>query len=128
MATTEDIQDFFKAYPLDLHNIHMAKNFEGRSSGEAFVVFQSEDVATRALLALNKAKMGSRYIEIFRQACLKNDFYTCRSSKSELISGTTSCSSHHVRCGISFLTNRNSTVDPDLSMKIHLHILVAALG
>lgn len=83
VATTEDIQDFFKAYPLDLHNIHMAKNFEGRSSGEAFVVFQSEDVATRALLALNKAKMGSRYIEIFR------------SSKSELISGTTSCSSHH---------------------------------
>ncbi|KAH3764249.1 epithelial splicing regulatory protein 2 [Pelomyxa schiedti] len=70
-ASTEDIQQFFMGFDVQPQNVHIMQNADGRNTGDAYVEFSTEDLATRALLSRNKAVLGNRYIELFR--CTKGE-------------------------------------------------------
>ncbi|XP_071711988.1 uncharacterized protein [Rutidosis leptorrhynchoides] len=63
-AGKEEIMDFFKEFAITEDSIHLTYNSEGRSTGEAFVVFSSVEDA-QAALAKDRMTVGSRYIELF---------------------------------------------------------------
>eukprot|EP00249_Psilotum_nudum_P017256 c26237_g1_i1 orf=591-1967(-) len=64
-ATETDIKDFFKGLELGHDGVVICVNFQGRSTGQAYVHFASADVANKAL-ERNRQHMGSRYIEVFK--------------------------------------------------------------
>ncbi|XP_047942343.1 epithelial splicing regulatory protein 1-like isoform X3 [Salvia hispanica] len=66
-AGKDDIIDFFKNFTLSEDSIHIAFNFEGRPTGEAFVEFASAEDA-KAALAKDRMTLGSRYIELFQSS------------------------------------------------------------
>lgn len=66
-AGKDDIIDFFKDFTLSEESIHITYNFEGRPTGEAFVVFAGADEA-KAALAKDRMTLGSRYIELFQSS------------------------------------------------------------
>merc|ERR1719163_335769 len=58
-ATVEDIVDFFgEQSPLSRENVHLMRRTDGRASGDAYVVFDSEEAAVEGL-KLDKQKLGS---------------------------------------------------------------------
>jgi heterogeneous nuclear ribonucleoprotein F/H len=60
-ATVEDILQFFNSPPtLQLNNIHLMRKSDGRSSGDAYAVFDSEEAAVEAL-QFDKQKLGTRW-------------------------------------------------------------------
>ncbi|XP_071700968.1 uncharacterized protein [Rutidosis leptorrhynchoides] len=63
-AGKEEIIDFFNEFTLTEESIHITFSSEGRSTGEAFVVFASVEDA-QAALAKDRMTLGSRYIELF---------------------------------------------------------------
>lgn len=63
-AGKDDIIDFFKNFTLSEDSIHVIFNYEGRSTGEAFVEFANPDDARLALVK-DRMTLGSRYIELF---------------------------------------------------------------
>ncbi|KAI5074845.1 hypothetical protein GOP47_0010806 [Adiantum capillus-veneris] len=75
-ATESDVEEFFKGLELGPDGIVICVNFQGRSSGQAYVQFASVEIADKAL-DRNRQHMGSRYIEVFKghpsdmQAALK---------------------------------------------------------
>lgn len=64
-ATESEIEEFFKGLELGPDGIVICVNFQGRSSGQAYVQFASVEVADKAL-DRNRQHMGSRYIEVFK--------------------------------------------------------------
>jgi len=66
-ASKEDIADFFGGLEIEENGVLMVTDYNGRSSGEAFVQFTNGGDAGRAL-EKNKASMGRRYIEVFRSS------------------------------------------------------------
>lgn len=66
-AGKDDIIDFFKDFTLSEESIHITYNYEGRPTGEAFVVFAGADEA-KAALAKDRMTLGSRYIELFQSS------------------------------------------------------------
>ena len=59
--TVEDIHQFFNApTTLQQTNIHLMRKADGRSSGDAYAVFDSEEAAVEAL-QFDKQKLGSRW-------------------------------------------------------------------
>jgi len=66
-ATKSDIADFFAGLDIEENGILMVTDYNGRSSGEAFVQFTNGSDAGKAL-EKNKASMGRRYIEVFRSS------------------------------------------------------------
>ncbi|XP_063720431.1 epithelial splicing regulatory protein 2-like isoform X2 [Symsagittifera roscoffensis] len=67
-ATAEDVTEFFGAdLPIvaEKEGILFVKYPDGRSTGDAFVQFETEDMAKEAL-KLHKTNIRDRYIELFR--------------------------------------------------------------
>lgn len=63
-ATKEDVAEFFKDYKPVPDSILLTYRMDGRSTGEAYVEFESPDSAKEAM-TLHRSTIGSRYIELF---------------------------------------------------------------
>ena len=67
-ATVEEVLKFFgHVAELKASNVHLMKRADGRPSGDAYVVFDSEDAAVQGL-SLDKQKLGNRWIDLFRSS------------------------------------------------------------
>ncbi|CAM9720101.1 unnamed protein product [Ascophyllum nodosum] len=73
-AGVEEIRAFFRGYKVQDHGVFVVNGGDWRPTGEAYVLFDSEDEAERAFKALDKQKIGERWIELFRST--KGDLYT----------------------------------------------------
>ncbi|CAM9913206.1 unnamed protein product, partial [Scytosiphon promiscuus] len=73
-AGVEEIRTFFRGYKLQEHGVFVVNGGDWRPTGESYVLFDSEDEAERAFKALDKHKIGDRWIELFRST--KGDLYT----------------------------------------------------
>ena len=63
-ATKEDVAEFFKDYKPVPDSIILTYRMDGRSTGEAYVEFETPDSAKEAM-TLHRSTIGSRYIELF---------------------------------------------------------------
>ncbi len=63
-STEDDIRAFFDGFNIAPGGIARGKDRHGRPSGEAWVTFADAADAQRAVGTLDKAHMGSRYIEL----------------------------------------------------------------
>ncbi len=70
-AQEEQIADFFSGLRIASGGVSLGRDSNGRPSGEAHVEFASEGDASAAM-ALNRQRMGNRYIELFRTKQLPN--------------------------------------------------------
>jgi heterogeneous nuclear ribonucleoprotein F/H len=60
-ATVEDIMGFFQnPSTLQLSNVHLMRKADGRASGDAYAVFDTEEAAVEAL-SFDKQKLGARW-------------------------------------------------------------------
>merc|ERR1719458_881399 len=66
-CSKDDIKTFFEGLEITPNGILTTTDYQGRSSGEAFVQFKNKGFAERAL-EKNKESIGHRYIEIFRSS------------------------------------------------------------
>lgn len=64
-CSKEEILDFFSGLEIKPNGITLPVDIQGRSTGEAFVQFASQDIAEKALKK-DKERIGHRYIEIFK--------------------------------------------------------------
>ncbi|CAM6102293.1 unnamed protein product [Calypogeia fissa] len=64
-ASESDIADFFKGLEMGPDGVVICVNFQGRSTGQAYVQFASAELANKAL-ERNRQHIGSRYIEVFK--------------------------------------------------------------
>jgi len=64
-ATAAEVVTFCSGYGIDESQVAVNYGADGRPAGEAFVVFSDKATASRAKEELQKAQMGSRYIELF---------------------------------------------------------------
>jgi heterogeneous nuclear ribonucleoprotein F/H len=63
-ATKEDVSEFFKEYKPIPDSVILTYRMDGRSTGEAYVAFETPDNAKDAM-ELHRSTIGSRYIELF---------------------------------------------------------------
>ncbi|KAH7669380.1 RNA recognition motif domain-containing protein [Dioscorea alata] len=64
-ATKSDIVDFFgEEFGLGEENVQIACRSDGKATGEAFVEFESAEMAKKAMCK-DKMMIGSRYVELF---------------------------------------------------------------
>merc|ERR1712045_476824 len=61
---------FFEGMDITNNGILLTTDYQGRSSGEAYVQFASKEHAERAL-EKNKESIGHRYIEVFRSSLME---------------------------------------------------------
>lgn len=73
-AGVEEIRNFFRDYKIQDHGVFVVNGADCRPTGESYVLFESEPEAERAFKALDKEKIGDRWIELFRAT--KGDLYT----------------------------------------------------
>ncbi|KAM9313385.1 heterogeneous nuclear ribonucleoprotein H2-like [Gastrophryne carolinensis] len=66
-CSKEEIVQFFSGLEIVPNGITLPVDFQGRSTGEAFVQFASQEIAERALKK-HKERIGHRYIEIFKSS------------------------------------------------------------
>jgi len=64
-ASESDISDFFKGLEMGPDGVVICVNFQGRSTGQAYVQFATAELANKAL-DRNRQHIGSRYIEVFK--------------------------------------------------------------
>ncbi|MEE6488157.1 hypothetical protein FKM82_015147 [Ascaphus truei] len=66
-CTREEVLEFFSECPIadGLGGIHLATSKEGRPSGEAFVILETEEDLKKAL-EKDRKYMGHRYLEVFK--------------------------------------------------------------
>lgn len=64
-STTEDEVNQFFGHPSELIKVHFIQDMNGRSTGEAFAEFNSEEAVLTALKK-NKEHIGERYVELFK--------------------------------------------------------------
>jgi len=64
-ANVPEVVQFLAAYEVDASQVAINHGLDGRPTGEAFVIFPSAEAASRALQELQRAQMGTRYIELF---------------------------------------------------------------
>lgn len=69
-CSKEEIVQFFSGLEIVPNGITLPVDFQGRSTGEAFVQFASQEIAEEALKK-HKERIGHRYIEIFTSSRLK---------------------------------------------------------
>ena len=63
-STKDDVLEFFKDYKPVPDSVLLTYRMDGRSTGEAYVAFESPDSA-KAAMELHRSTIGSRYIELF---------------------------------------------------------------
>uniref|UniRef100_A0A8C5QBN5 RRM domain-containing protein n=1 Tax=Leptobrachium leishanense TaxID=445787 RepID=A0A8C5QBN5_9ANUR len=66
-CSKEEIVQFFAGLEIVPNGITLPVDFQGRSTGEAFVQFASQEIAEKALKK-HKERIGHRYIEIFKSS------------------------------------------------------------
>ncbi|XP_078117055.1 heterogeneous nuclear ribonucleoprotein H [Sander vitreus] len=66
-CSKEEIVQFFSGLEIVPNGITLPVDIQGRSTGEAFVQFASQDIAEKALKK-HKERIGHRYIEIFKSS------------------------------------------------------------
>ncbi|XP_020383569.1 heterogeneous nuclear ribonucleoprotein H3-like isoform X3 [Rhincodon typus] len=66
-CSKEEILQFFTGLEIVPNGITLPVDYQGRSTGEAFVQFASKEIAEKAL-GKHKERIGHRYIEIFRSS------------------------------------------------------------
>uniref|UniRef100_A0A2K6AWX9 RRM domain-containing protein n=1 Tax=Macaca nemestrina TaxID=9545 RepID=A0A2K6AWX9_MACNE len=66
-CSNEEIVQFFSGLEIVPNGMTLPVDFQGRSTGEAFVQFASQEIAERALKK-HKERIGHRYIEIFKSS------------------------------------------------------------
>ncbi|XP_053547819.1 heterogeneous nuclear ribonucleoprotein H3 [Bombina bombina] len=66
-CSKEEIVQFFSGLRIVPNGITMTMDYQGRSTGEAFVQFASKEIAEKAL-GKHKERIGHRYIEIFKSS------------------------------------------------------------
>ncbi|TEA37451.1 hypothetical protein DBR06_SOUSAS14210037 [Sousa chinensis] len=66
-CSKEEIVQFFSGLEIVPNGITLPVDFQGRSMGEAFVQFASQEIAEKALKK-HKERIGHRYIEIFKSS------------------------------------------------------------
>jgi heterogeneous nuclear ribonucleoprotein F/H len=59
-ATMSDISAFFSGFDIIPNGIHLVVGRDGRSTGEGYAEFSSEDQADAAIKAKHREKIGSR--------------------------------------------------------------------
>merc|ERR1711933_416727 len=64
-AVSDDIAQFFSDYEVKSTQIVMGRGPDARASGEAWVQFQSEDMASKAIASRDRGHIGGRYVELF---------------------------------------------------------------
>ncbi|GKB87669.1 heterogeneous nuclear ribonucleoprotein H2 isoform X1 [Tanacetum coccineum] len=63
-VTKAEIVEFFNDFNIAEDKVHIACRPDGKATGEAYVTFQSTEVAKQAM-AKDKKSIGSRYVELF---------------------------------------------------------------
>ncbi|XP_054714379.1 heterogeneous nuclear ribonucleoprotein H2-like [Uloborus diversus] len=66
-CSKEEIAQFFTGLEIVRNGITLPTDFQGRSTGEAYVQFASQEIAEKAM-GKHKEKIGHRYIEIFKSS------------------------------------------------------------
>ncbi|NXF97104.1 HNRH3 protein, partial [Eubucco bourcierii] len=66
-CSKEEIVQFFQGLEIVPNGITLTLDYQGRSTGEAFVQFASKEIAENAL-GKHKERIGHRYIEIFKSS------------------------------------------------------------
>ncbi|XP_028298875.1 heterogeneous nuclear ribonucleoprotein H3 [Gouania willdenowi] len=66
-CSKEEIVQFFSGLRIVPNGISLPVDYQGRSTGEAFVQFASKEIAEKAL-GKHKERIGHRYIEIFKSS------------------------------------------------------------
>ncbi|XP_056616931.1 heterogeneous nuclear ribonucleoprotein H3 isoform X2 [Triplophysa dalaica] len=66
-CSKEEILQFFSGLKIVPNGITLPMDYQGRSTGEAFVQFSSKEIAEKAL-GKHKERIGHRYIEIFKSS------------------------------------------------------------
>ncbi|XP_078499332.1 heterogeneous nuclear ribonucleoprotein H3 isoform X1 [Lissotriton helveticus] len=66
-CSKEEIVQFFAGLRIVPNGITLTMDYQGRSTGEAFVQFASKEIAEKAL-GKHKERIGHRYIEIFKSS------------------------------------------------------------
>ncbi|XP_071039079.1 heterogeneous nuclear ribonucleoprotein H3 isoform X2 [Parasteatoda tepidariorum] len=66
-CSKEEIAQFFTGLEIVRNGITLPTDFNGRSTGEAYVQFASQEIAEKAM-GKHKEKIGHRYIEIFKSS------------------------------------------------------------
>ncbi|XP_076349056.1 heterogeneous nuclear ribonucleoprotein H3-like isoform X1 [Tachypleus tridentatus] len=66
-CSKEEIAQFFTGLKIVPNGITLPTDIQGRSTGEAYVQFDSRDIAEKAM-GKHKEKIGHRYIEIFKSS------------------------------------------------------------
>ncbi|XP_066456755.1 heterogeneous nuclear ribonucleoprotein H3 isoform X3 [Eleutherodactylus coqui] len=66
-CSKEEIVQFFSGLRILPNGITLTMDYQGRSTGEAFVQFASKEIAENAL-GKHKERIGHRYIEIFKSS------------------------------------------------------------
>ncbi|XP_062332008.1 heterogeneous nuclear ribonucleoprotein H isoform X1 [Osmerus eperlanus] len=66
-CSKEEIVQFFSGLEIVPNGITLPVDIQGRSTGEAFVQFASQDIAEKALKK-HKERIGHRYVEIFKSS------------------------------------------------------------
>ncbi|XP_054717646.1 heterogeneous nuclear ribonucleoprotein H-like isoform X2 [Uloborus diversus] len=66
-CSKEEISQFFSGLEIVPNGISLPTDYQGRSTGEAYVQFSSRDIAEKAM-GKHKEKIGHRYIEIFKSS------------------------------------------------------------
>eukprot|EP00933_Yihiella_yeosuensis_P010695 TRINITY_DN11748_c0_g1_i1.p1 TRINITY_DN11748_c0_g1~~TRINITY_DN11748_c0_g1_i1.p1 ORF type:complete len:1088 (-),score=212.75 TRINITY_DN11748_c0_g1_i1:241-3504(-) len=68
----EDVVEFLTEFAVDASNVVFSYSRDGKKTGEAFIDFNSADLADEAFQSKQKQEIQGRYIELFR--CTKDDF------------------------------------------------------
>mmetsp|Transcript_30700 Transcript_30700/g.72610 ORF Transcript_30700/g.72610 Transcript_30700/m.72610 type:complete len:967 (-) Transcript_30700:162-3062(-) len=63
-----DVAGFLAAYDVDRDSVVFGRGADGRKTGEAFVIFRSNELAELALEEKQKQEIHGRYIELFRSS------------------------------------------------------------
>ncbi|GFT04100.1 heterogeneous nuclear ribonucleoprotein H [Trichonephila clavipes] len=66
-CSKEEISQFFSGLEIVPNGISLPTDYQGRSTGEAYVQFSSREIAEKAM-GKHKEKIGHRYIEIFKSS------------------------------------------------------------
>ncbi|GAB6018881.1 Heteroproteinous nuclear ribonucleoprotein H2 [Chamberlinius hualienensis] len=78
-CSKEEIAQFFAGLEIVPNGITLPMDYQGRTTGEAYVQFATKDIAEKAL-GKHKEKIGHRYIEIFKSSL--QETWSLRSSGS----------------------------------------------
>merc|ERR1719446_597473 len=79
----EVLQFFGSPITLKAENVHLLRRADGRASGDAYVVFDTEEAALEGL-QLDKQKLGTRWVDLFQSS--KGELYSLTSQGGIMIS------------------------------------------